>query len=257
VNAGVNSKRFTTEETIMLASKIPGAEESTHNYHLGRGELTAGMEGAVPLFDFKPIGRDGYFYPTTTAKKAVVLHYTMGYLGGDLATLTQDKKEVSVSFVVARNGRIYRLFPTENWSYHLGSGTIGGNLPCSKRSIGIELSSMGPLDQSGSWMWTYVGTKYCKVSETSFYQTLPAPYRGKTHYATFPAEQISAADRLVRELCAKHAIPRSFIPTAKRYNPFGSPAEGSGYNGVCSHVNYRATGKSDIGPAFPWSAVGG
>jgi N-acetylmuramoyl-L-alanine amidase len=240
----------------MLAIDIPAAENATHTYHLGRGELTAGSEGGVPVFDFRPIGRSDYFYPATTTKKAVVLHYTMGYLGGDLSTMTQDGNHVSVSFVIARNGRIYRIFPTDNWSYHLGSGTIGGNLPCSKRSIGIELSSMGPLDRSGSWMWTYVGTKYCRVSETDFYQTLPAAYRGKTHYATFPSQQVAAADALVRALCVKHGIPRSFMPAGKRYLPFASPGEGSGYVGVCSHVNYRATGKSDIGPAFPWSGVG-
>lgn len=238
----------------MLAGQIDAYETQTHNRYENEGKLTSSTEVDVPVFDYRP-GHSSYFYNSNTEKQRIILHYTTGFLGGDISTLTRVDYHVSVSFVVARNGRIYRLFPTTAWSYHTGSGTVGGNETISKSSIGIEISNLGYLERSGDWMWNYYGDRYCRVSETQFYSTLPAPFRNEVHFATYTAAQYQSVRKLLNVLCPKHGIARTFLPVATRYAVFGSSTIGKNYRGICSHVNYRPSGKWDIGPAFDWGAI--
>jgi|SRR6218665_130206 len=88
-------------------------------------------------------GDKSYYYEEETAKKKIVLHFTMGYLKGDIATLT--KGHVSVPFVIARNGVIYNLFASKYWSYHLGPGTSGGNTAMSKECLGLKFPILARL----------------------------------------------------------------------------------------------------------------
>lgn len=238
----------------MLASQIATYETQTHDYHAAAGRLSASGQGTVPVFDFN-VGHNSHYFNSTTAKRRIVLHFTAGYLGGDLSTLTTPGQRVSVSFVVARNGRIYRLFPSEKWSYHTGSGTIGGNPAISSSSIGIEISNIGYLEEAGGWMWAYTGSRYCRVTEPAFYQRLAAPFRGKTVFASYTPPQYDAVRALIDVLCAKHAIPRHFLPVPARYSPFPNAAAATAFTGICSHANYRPTGKWDIGPAFDWGRI--
>ncbi|MBX3566962.1 MAG: N-acetylmuramoyl-L-alanine amidase [Rhizobiaceae bacterium] len=240
----------------MLAANIAAYENQTHNQLQAQGRIVPGVEGALNVFDVRP-GHATHYDHATTSKKRIVLHYTAGYLGGDISTLTTPNLKVSVSFVVARNGRIYRLFPSQNWSFHTGPGTVGGNTTISSSSVGIEISNIGYLDQSGNWMWTSYGDRYCQVGEHQYYQTLATPFRDKRHYATFTEPQYVAVNQLLDRLAAKHAINRVFIPAANRFSVFPSSTVGQAYRGICSHVNYRPSGKWDIGPAFNWAAIGG
>ena len=220
-----------------------------------RGELATSDEAGVAVLDYSPKGRSGYFYKKKTTKKRIVLHFTMGYLGGDLSTLTKKNYHVSVPFVVARDGRIYRLFDSKYWSYHLGADTIGGNKTCSSSSIGIELSNIGPLEKDGNWIWNTYGSKYCEVGKAKYYAS-GADYRGYKHFARFTDAQYSAVSDLLTALCSKHGIPRKFMNKRERYKPFSTPVDGRAYAGICSHVNYRKYGKTDIGPMFNWSKIG-
>lgn len=238
----------------MLAGAIAAYEDSTHNFLNSTGKLAAGTEGTLGVFDVRP-GYSSYYKSTTTTKERIVLHYTTGFLGGDISTLTTAGTNVSVSYVVARNGKIYRLFPSEKWSYHTGPGTVGGNTDISRSSIGIEISNIGYLEQAGSWMWNYYGDRYCRVSETGYYNTLPAPFRGKEHYATYTNAQYVSVKALIDVLVAKHSIPRVLLPAATRYSVFPNAAAGRAFRGICSHVNYRPSGKWDIGPAFNWLSI--
>src|SRR6266487_4514403 len=74
--------------------------------------------------------RDGdtsFFFKEEKSKKRIVLHFTEGYLKGDIASLTRTNHQVSVAFVIARDGTIYNLWESKNWSFHLGPGCVGGN----------------------------------------------------------------------------------------------------------------------------------
>lgn len=198
-------------------------------------------------------GDQSFFYKEEFTKRKIVLHFTMGYLKGDIATLTTQ--HVSVPFVIGRNGIIYNLFASKYWSYHLGKGAMGGNTPMSMESIGIEISNIGPLELNGNnLVTTYSKTDvYCSLDETQFYTRLDNKYRGYQYFATFTPAQYEAVRQLLRYLCMKYDIPNHFLNEPERYQIMTDAAFKS-YTGIVSHVNCR-TGKVDIGPAFDWNKI--
>jgi N-acetylmuramoyl-L-alanine amidase len=216
----------------------------------------AGEDAEMRYVDCKPAdGDESYFYRTRPAKDQIVLHFTMGYLRGDVATLTKKDYHVSVPFLVARSGTIYNLFPSMYWSYHLGKGAVGGNSERSKASIGIELSNIGPLRRDGDRLLTSYSSAekkdvYCLADQKDAY--VEAPYRGWDSFATFTNAQYESLVVLLRYLTARYGIRRKFLPPSKRY---ATTEETAGFKGIVSHVNFRSRGKTDIGPAFEWDRV--
>lgn len=197
-------------------------------------------------------GDKSFYLEQEIPKDQIVLHFTMGYVKGDVATLTKTGKTLSVPFIIARNGKIINLWSSKYWSYHLGPGAIGGNSNRSPRTIGIEISNIGPLKKIGSnLVTTYSDTDiYCPMTETgSFSQST---YRNYQYWATYTDAQIASTIKLLRFLTQRYDIPREFLPEAKRYQLFKTGEED--FPGIVSHVNYR-TDKVDIGPAFPWQRV--
>ncbi len=196
-----------------------------------------------------------FFYQDVIVKKKVVLHFTMGYLTGDIATLTTPNNHVSVPFVVGRDGKIYNLFGSKYWSYHLGPKAVGGNKQMSGSSIGIEISNIGPLKKIGdNLVTTYADSDvYCTMVETQYYQALAIPYRGFSYYAAFTDAQYESVTNLLRYLTATYGINRQFVDEAARYNTLPQN-DFVNFNGIVSHVNCR-TDKVDIGHAFDWDRV--
>ncbi len=195
-------------------------------------------------------GDETYFYRTRFPKDQVVLHYTMGYLKGDIASLTQADYHVSVPFVIGRNGIIYNLFYSGFWAYHLGPNAIGGNSTRSKRTIGIELSNIGPLNLTNEGMRTYYTSNYCNVGLTEAY--VAHNFRRFAYYATFSDAQYESLIVLLRYLITKYQIDPDFLNETERYVSLNDI---SARGGIVTHVNYRRTGKEDIGPAFDWARV--
>jgi N-acetyl-anhydromuramyl-L-alanine amidase AmpD len=251
----------------MRATSIPGHERSF---------FTTGIDNSGKRFFLKPVtipygstgeeitftdclrdnGDESFYFKETTEKDQIVLHFTAGYLKGDIAALSTPTNHVSVSFVIARSGEIIRLWPSKFWSYHLGPGASGGNTVNSKRTVGIELSNIGYLRKSGSNLVTsYSATDvYCGLDETRFYQQLPAPFRGESYFATFTDSQYVSLISLLDYLEDKHMIPLNFLDEGSRYKTL-SPEQLKNFNGVVSHINYRKSGKWDLGQAFDWNRL--
>lgn len=213
-----------------------------------------GEEGEMRYVDIKPPD-ETYFYRVKYPKQQIVLHFTMGYLKGDIATLTKPNYHVSVPFELARDGLIYNLFPSFYWSYHLGRGTLGGNRYRSRASIGIELSNIGQLTRDGEQMLTYYSKPsrkdiYCKMDQKKEY--MKTSFKGWDYFATFTDAQYKSLIVLLRYLTARYSIPRKFLPVSKRYK---ATKETAHFKGIVSHVNFRPTGKTDIGPAFDWDRL--
>ena len=206
----------------------------------------------------KEVPDNSYFYEEEFPKERIVLHHTAGYLKGDIAQLSRQSAEVSVPFVIARSGLIYNLWKSKYWSYHLGPGAVGGNTEMSQRSIGIELSNIGFLRKKpGGLLHTvYSNTDvYCTQAETAYYQKLGTAFRGERYYARFTSAQYTSLVLLLRYLTARFKIPRAILPLSRRYDTFGAVSTAENFKGICSHVNFRASGKWDIGPAFDWDRV--
>lgn len=195
-------------------------------------------------------GDSSYFYSQAVPKDQIALHYTIGYLPGDIAALTKTNSHVSVPFVIGRNGTIYNLFSSKYWAYHLGRGAIGGNKTRSSRSIGIELSNIGPLVRQGDYLHTIYSDEYCALSDSDLYQE--CKYRGFEYFATITEAQYQSLNTLLRYLTQRYDIQRKFLHENQRFEGCEGIAS---FGGIVTHANYRETGKSDIGPAFEWQRV--
>ncbi len=199
-------------------------------------------------------GDKSFYYAEAVAKERIVVHFTAGYIKGDMAALTKKDNHVSVPFVVARDGSIYQLFSSKYWSYHLGKGAAGGNEAMSKSAVAIELSNVAYLREKNGMLVDPYGQDYCSPNDKDAYVTLPKAYRGYTKFATFTDAQYKSLINLLRYLGATYRIPLAFLPEAQRYDVYANVAQ---FKGITTHVNYQpeSYGKWDFGPAFDWNRV--
>lgn len=213
---------------------------------------------------YKP-GRTNYFYPTVHNKERIVLHFTAGNLRSDMQSLTTQDRHVSVPFVIARDGTIYQLFPSKNWSGHIGKGVGNENTQNAqdKVTIGIELSNYAYLVPRDGVLETVYSRQpvngkpgpvdeYCALSNSAAFTKINQPFREQSYYASYTPEQIESTIILLRYLTATYNIPRQFLPEDKRYLTTNDVLS---FKGIVSHVNYRPSGKWDIGPAFDWDTL--
>ena len=198
---------------------------------------------------------ESYYFEKEYPKKKIIMHSTVGFFTGDLSMLAKEDVHMSVNYVIARNGTVYEMFDPKNWSYHLGSGAVGGNGYGSKENISIELSNIGPLTLDGSIFRNVYGSKYCDVTDVTAFTEYVEGFRGYRYFVTFTDEQYTSLQSLLTFLTSTYNIPYIFLPESKRVNAFISSTEARVYSGICSHVNFRATGKYDIGPDFYWERI--
>lgn len=196
-------------------------------------------------FSIIPIspGFKTYFYQTRTVKTQICLHFTVGVITGDVASLTKENNHMSVPYVVDRSGHIYRLFDDAFWSYHLGSTAIGGNAVMSKQSIGIEISNYGPLkdkEQNGNYVDAYGNLYTTDPANVDF-----VSYRGYCYYAKMTEIQKKAVAHLLKYLSEKHGIPLTFKEMIG--DVFDTAAEAVAYKGIFCHSNVRKD-KYDMPP---------
>jgi N-acetylmuramoyl-L-alanine amidase len=77
----------------------------------------------------------------------VVLHHTaMATAEAALARLRDPAAEVSAHWLIAEDGRTWRLVDEAARAWHAGAGRWGDAADVNSRSIGIELANAGPLD---------------------------------------------------------------------------------------------------------------
>lgn len=75
----------------------------------------------------------------------VVLHYTaMASAEAALERLCDPRAEVSAHYLIAEDGRVWRLVPEDRRAWHAGAGSWGGRSDVNSHSLGIELANAGP-----------------------------------------------------------------------------------------------------------------
>lgn len=251
----------------MNASRIPRHEQDffetgidNDNRRHTRNPLRVRIPGSTEMLDLieckRVDGVDSFVRKEVFPKKRIVLHFTAGYLKGDVTELTKADRGVSVPFVIARDGRIYNLWASRFWSFHLGPGSKGGNEAMSRTSVGIELSNIGILRRQGNDLHTSTSTAarpdvYCTLDQTELYTRVPA-FRGEEFFARFTEAQYVSLGKLLRFLLVRYEIPATFLEPERRFEALDDIAS---FSGITSHVNYRPDGKWDIGPAFDWERV--
>ncbi|MEZ4826384.1 MAG: N-acetylmuramoyl-L-alanine amidase [Bacteroidia bacterium] len=267
---------------MMRIQSLPDVEskfkkpESNKGFKLDSFSIPVPGESNLMLDAVLASRKDGYrdFYESErTTKDKVVIHYTVGNVLSDVTTLSPKpatgRTRLSVAYVIARDGTIYQLFPSYYWSFHLGKDALGGNTPGSQSSIGIELSNFGPLllspdKQNLETVYSRAesfkdGKKivnppdpYCALTDRDQYIKLDQPYRGYEYFSAHTDAQYESLIILIRYLTARYNIPREFIEESKR---FDATEENARFSGITTHVNYRSSGKTDIGPAFDWKRL--
>lgn len=76
----------------------------------------------------------------------VVLHHTaMLSAEAALDRLTDPAAEVSAHWLIAEDGRVWRLVDEAERAWHAGAGVWGAVTDVNSRSVGIELANAGPL----------------------------------------------------------------------------------------------------------------
>lgn len=182
-------------------------------------------------------------------KNLIILHFTAGASAvSAFNTWNNSTGHVATPYIVDRDGTIYELFDPACWAFHLGIPNSGG--VHDMRSIGIEIANVGPLKlgADGTTLTWWTGAAYTGPS-----RVLDQPWRGYSHFADFPAAQVSAVAALVAQLCHQFGIPKRLPPDNKRFEfDLGLFKD---YAGVATHSNFRMD-KWDIGPAFDWPALG-
>jgi N-acetylmuramoyl-L-alanine amidase len=104
------------------------------------------------------------------APDMVVLHYTaMPTAEAALARLRDPAAEVSAHYLIAEDGRVWRLVAEDRRAWHAGVAVWGGETDVNSRSIGVELANTGD--------------------------------------APFPEPQIAALERLLADIRARWAVP--------------------------------------------------
>ena len=115
----------------------------------GAGVGDGGGDGAAiarPSPNFGP-RRDGL------RPHLVVIHFTgMGLCDEALDRLCAPEHEVSAHYLIARDGRLYRLVAEDQRAWHAGRGSWGGLDDINSRSIGIELDNTGAYPFSAPLM---------------------------------------------------------------------------------------------------------
>ncbi|TVQ53953.1 MAG: N-acetylmuramoyl-L-alanine amidase [Rhodobacteraceae bacterium] len=100
----------------------------------------------------------------------VVIHYTaMATAEAALARLRDPAAEVSAHYLIAEDGRVWRLVAETRRAWHAGRAAWGGETDVNSRSVGIELANPGD--------------------------------------APFPEPQMAALERLLAALAARWPIP--------------------------------------------------
>ncbi len=199
------------------------------------------------------------FMPEAQKKTQIVLHHSAGWdnARGMFAGWMADKIRVATCAGIGDDGKIYQIFGSKNWAYHvniLSKGNSGiynspsfkkyctqaNALDVEKRTIGVELCSWGGLKQDAtgkfvSWAGIHVDDK--RVIE------YPVEYRGSKFFERYSDEQIEATFKLVKFWGERYDIPldyRTYIWDVNADALSGAP-------GVYTHCSYRID-KQDIHP---------
>lgn len=99
-------------------------------------------------------------------------------------------------------------------------------------------------------MQNYYGEIYCNLSQEDAFQE--RKFRRFSHFASFTEAQYQGLNILLHYLTARYQIHRDFLPLEERFDTTSTVKD---FNGITSHINYRTSGKEDIGPAFDWNRI--
>ena len=197
----------------------------------------------------------GKYFAEENKKDLILLHFTAGgTTSGAFQSWVTQTIQIGTPYILDPDGTVYEIFDPKYWAYHLAvTGASAENHKHDKRSVPIEVVSMGPLKRTGDMLYCWPNnyqTKFCNVNDTSKY--VKSSYRGFDYYAAFTDAQKKALPELVDYIAQTFGITKTLPPVEKR-GDFDMAFYGH-WTGIASHQNFRPD-KFDIGPAWDWSLL--
>lgn len=177
-----------------------------------------------------------YVGPVITPE-IVILHDTAGRLekGNSAAYLaSKNTAQVSVHFVIERDGSITQLAPTNRRTNHAGTSSYNGRSGCNNFAIGIEIVNPGRMTWASAriaqaWWGEFLDGATWDVRDAQ------TPEHGKGAWMAYTEAQIAAVTELLRCLFTD-------IPTLKD---------------ITTHWYVSPGRKFDPNPIFPLEQVRG
>ena len=196
-----------------------------------------------------------------TEKDTIYLHHTAGLHRPDytIGWWENDNKpgtlnRVGTSFVIGRkslegddmfDGVTYRAFNEMFWAHHLGT-RLKNNSILNKKSIGIEICSLGPLQKSNDGQFYFQSnSKKIVVPESEVCQ-LDTPWRGHQYFQKYTEKQIVECERLLLTLAKVFDVPIRDFKYTSSWFAMSEEAQ-TGAPGVWTHCHVR-TDKTDCFP---------
>lgn len=182
-------------------------------------------EGAVEAF-LQPL--DDFSWEREHASEYVMLHFTSAVVKNRENPFDRDsirslftENEVSVHYVIHRDGEIECLIPEDRVAWHAGKGEFAGDEKYTNAmnhyAIGIELVAIGSEADMADYLYSWE------------YRALDSDMIG------FTDAQYESLSALVRDICERNEIPYD-------------------RDHVIGHEEYSST-KTDPGDLFDWERV--
>lgn len=181
-----------------------------------------------------------------TDKDKIFIHFTAGRKSASrtISSWAGDEPKIATAYVIgADDGKAYEAFHPDYWGWHLGVKGTSGALD--KKSIGIEICSLGPLKKVGDKYYAWPNEWNTEVPADEVYE-LEKPFRGYKYYQAYTDEQIHTLGQLLEYLIESYSIPvqKSFDMSWFEFMP---ELISKKTPGLWTHVNCRKD-KSDSYP---------
>lgn len=228
-----------------------------------------------PKYRFIYFPEEQYIRSDAPVKTQIVLHHTVSGGGnenddgieGDVSWWRTKGERVATSFIIARDGRIYQLFSTDYWAYHLGIesddivyeniGLKPNNFNLNQQSIGIEIDSWGGLissggrwypaamDDDGDFQKIVLKPGATPINADKVYEynkgnNYPKGFRDFYAFEKYTEEQITSVQKLILSLVQKFPdIDLTYQPSIWDIN-YNNAGESIGSANGAKGISYNA-----------------
>lgn len=219
-DATVPSTDATVSSTAPGDDTEPATEPSTEPAHNYQMYADAVQEYLTPIEDFS--------WEREYDPEFVVLHFTSNVVNNRTDPFNMDalrnllvKYDVSVHYIIGRDGSVHAFVPEDRVAWHAGAGEWANDPKYTNKmnlySIGIELAAIGSR---------YDMATYLTKAE---YDQLDDDLLGYTD------EQYTALKALIEDICSRHNIPMD-------------------RDHIIGHEDYSSN-KTDPGELFDWDRI--
>jgi len=202
---------------------------------------------------------EGQYKKEATTKTHVVWHGTMGRTkhtpfngvpGKATSSIdgwnTDEQGAVGATYLIDRDGTIYRTFDEKYWIFHLGLKNTGGAFD--RKSVGIELANELCLIPDGGKFYAFD-----KISKNTEYvgPRFEQDWRDFDHWAKLDEAQVDSAIALTLDICARNGIQPSFFKPSTTFDYPGCFERAT----ILCHSNCRKDKRDFILEDWVWAKM--